>query len=296
MEGIDENTQLSDEQMDELVSRTEEPQNREIPMTREEVAPPARPEPDSYEFQDSAGNKFKATRDDILKWREQVSGLPQKLQKVNQERQAWETQRSEWEQRFAPYRQIDEWATKNKDQWERIRESVQKAMQGVQPTAEDANNPYLRQMQALESRLQQFEPIIQTLAQSHQESVKKAEDEKLDQEIRSIQDQYKDLDWKSPDQDGKSLEYKVLEHAQKNGIQNFGTAFRDFYHDQLIARATAQAQQSVAKGVQAKTKLGILGESPIPKKGIAPVKDVKNKSYENIMDEIREEIKQGAYG
>ena len=299
MPPIDENEQtqdLSDEQIDQLVDSTEQSTNHERPMSQEEATPPAAAAaqtPDAYEFQDAAGNKFKATREEILKWREQVSGLPQRLQKINQEKMAWEQQKSQWEKQYAPYREIDQWASKNPDKWEQLKSAWQGFNNQTPSQQADPNNPYAQKIQMLEAQLQQVTPVIQTLAQNHQQSVQQAEDQKLEQEIQSIQEKYKDLDWKTPNEEGKSLEYQVLEHAQKNGIKKFDTAFKDFYHDKLIERERALAQQSVAKGIQAKTKMGILGESPTPRKGLAPVKDVKNKSYEDLMREALEEIQAG---
>jgi hypothetical protein len=86
----------------------------------------------------------------------------------------------------------------------------------------------------------------QTLAEREQAAQKSA-DEKLAQEVQSIREKYKDIDMDSPDENGKSLEAKVLEHAEANGIPSFKAAFNDFYQDQLIARAEAQAKMNVSK-------------------------------------------------
>lgn len=296
-----ETTDLSDEQIDSLVERAESPpsQGKEIPMTAAEAGQPPTP---AEEFEITHGGKqIKATRDQLIKWAQQGYDYPQKAQKLNQERMRMDQaaqQQKEWEKQWSPYKQIDEWAAKNPEQWQRLQQNWQQAQQGqpAQVTNQPgANDPYAPVIQNLRSELSELKTVAQSWQEHQTAQVAKQEDEKLDQEIQSIREKYKDLDWATPDENGKSLEFKVLEHAQTNGIKNFNTAFKDFYHDELIARAQAQAQQNVSKDIQAKSKMGILGKTPTPVKGIPAVKDVKKQSYEDIMSEIREERRQGLY-
>lgn len=292
----DTNTELTDERMDELVNGTTESNTREIPMTKDETpeaSAAAKPAEELMEFFHN-GKPIKGTREQIIKWAQMGYGVPQTMQKFNQDKTQWETQKTQWEKQWGHYRQVDDWAKNNPDQWQRIQASLQNPDQGQNPSA--TNSTPLPEIQSLKAELNQIKGVAQTWQEHMTQQQTKAEDEKLNQEIQSIQEKYKDLDWKNPDETGKSLEFKVLEHAQSNGIKNFATAFKDFYHDELISRAEAQAKQNVSKGIQAKTKLGILGESPTPRKGVAPVTDVKNKSYEDIMSEIRAERAQGLYG
>ncbi len=151
------------------------------------------------------------------------------------------------------------------------------------------------EIQRLKQQLGELTPLVQNINQEFTSSKQQAEDQQLDQLVTEIREKYKDIDWDTPDENGKPLEYRVLEFAQENGIKRFDTAFKAFYHDELIQRAEAQAKQNVSKDIQTKSKMGLLGTTPKPTRGIQAVKDVKNKSYENIMSEIREEIASGAY-
>jgi hypothetical protein len=286
------NTELTDERMDELVNESQESNTREIPMSKEPEAPA--PQDEKIEFT-ANGKKIQATRDQLIKWAQQGYDAPQKFQKFNQEKTQWETQRAQWEQQWGEYRKVDEWAQKNPDKWALVQKSFAQPGTAAPQTA-NPNDPYAPVIQNLTTELQQLKGVALTWQEQMAKQQQEKENQELDQEIQSIRDKYKDLDWSTPDENGKSLEYKVLEHARENGIKKFGTAFKDFYHDELISRAEAQAKQNVSKGIQTKTKMGILGESPTPKKGFAPVKDVKNKSYEDIMDEVRDELRSGAFG
>lgn len=290
----DENTELTDQQMDELVSKSENKgESKEIPMTKEAQAP--EPQPDLIEFNHN-GKKIKGTRDQLIKWAQMGIDVPQKFNKFNQEKSQWDNQRKQWEQQYGPYKQIDEWAKQNPDKWTQLQQSWQQAQQAPQTQQTGQTTAEYLEIQRLKQELNELKPLVQTVHQDFTTSKQQAEDQALDQQIQSLRDKYKDLDWDTPDDNGKPLEYKVLEYAQETGIKNFDAAFKAFYHDELVSRAETMAKQNVSKDIQTKTKLGILGSSPTPKRGVQPVKDVNKKSYEDIMSEIREERAQGLYG
>ena len=122
------------------------------------------------------------------------------------------------------------------------------------------------------------------------------QDQALDQEVQSIREKHADLDWNTLDENGKHLELRVLEHAQANGISSFKAAFRDLLHDDLISRAASQGKLAIAKGIQNRSKLGVLGESPTPQKGMpTPNRNMRTTSYEDLEADIREEIRRGNF-
>lgn len=291
---IQENTELTDQQMDELVSKTENSGRpvAERAMTKEEETKPAE---DIIEFKHN-NKTIKGTRDQLIKWAQMGIDYPTKAQQLNQEKAKWEQQRQQWEQKYTPYKQIDEWATKNPDQWTRLQQAYQQAQQGLTPQGSQPQTAAeFQAIQMLNQKIQQLEQKINPIEENLNSSKQQAEDQQLDQIVTEIRGKYKDIDWDTPDDNGKPLEYRVLEFAQENGIKRFDTAFKAYYHDELVQRAEAQAKQNVSKDIQTKTKMGLLGTTSKPTRGVQAVKDVKNKSYENIMGEIREELASGAY-
>lgn len=296
MEDVETTTpELNDEQIDQLVAETEESPNREIPMTKEEAAPPQQDQAQTaqeYEFVHN-GKTIKAPVDQILKWAQMGYNYPQKAQQLNQQLQQWEQQKQQWESQWGTYRQVDEWAKQNSDQWAKIQESIRTAQeqpQGVQP-----NDPYQNKFKQLESKLSKTEQFIESQMLEKQQAQRVQEDQKLTQEIQSSQEQYKDLDWQSPDENGKTLEYRVLDHAYRNGIPSFDAAFKHLMHDQLVQRAQNMGKQTVAKNIQQQTRMGVLGKSPTPsKQGVSQAKDISQKSYDDLMREALDELGMGA--
>lgn len=295
IETVNENTELTDQQIDDLAARAESPKKE--PAERQMTKDPAPKQEiqDLIEFK-HGGKTIKGTRDQLIKWAQQGIDFPQRAQKLNQEKAQWEQQRQQWEQNTSQYRQIDEWAAKNPQEWQKIQSAYQQAKQGLTPQGQQpTTHAENLEIQRLKQQLSELTPLVQNINQEFTTSKQQAEDQQLDQLVTEIRDKYKDIDWDTPDDNGKPLEYRVLEFAQENGIKRFDTAFKAYYHDELVQRAEAQAKQNVSKDIQTKTKLGFLGSTSTPKRGIQTVKDVKNKSYENIMGEIREELASGAY-
>lgn len=257
------------------------------------------------------GKKIKASLDELKKWAQMGYDRPQVMQKFNQEKAAWQKKEAEiqqLQQKYQPYTQIDEWALKNPQAWQTLEQMWKQSMQGGlqqqyqqtqgQPQApQTAIDPNLqRYLGTLEQKISQFEPVIQQVLDREQTAKQQEEDQVLDQEIKTIKDHYKDFDWQSLDENGKSLELKILEHASNIGTSSFRVAARDLLHDELLSRAQAKAKIDVSQGIQQRTKLGVLGESPTPIKGSFgrnPNKSIKDTSYEEIADEIKEMIRQG---
>ena len=71
------------------------------------------------------------------------------------------------------------------------------------------------------------------------------------------------------------------------GIKNFTTAFRDFYHDEIVKRASEKAKEQVVKEKQTKSRLGIVGQTPQP---ITKQFDVRGKSYNQLAEDIFKEL------
>lgn len=301
------------EQLDQLADNADVARNSERPMSAKDAEPTKEsPSPkEDYEFVHN-GKPVKGTREQILKWAQMGYDRPQVMNKINEEKKKWDQEKAQFEQlrqKFTPYQQIDEWAVKNPTQWQKIQELYGQAQQNPNAFQQQGNyqgqpsqnglispefQPYISKIQSLEQQLSQIIPHVQQFNEWRTNTTQKEEDTKLETEIQSIRDQHKDLDWASIDENGKSLEMKVLEHAQTTGIPTFRAALRDLLHDDLMNRAQAQAKQSVAKGIQTRTKLGVLGESPTPQKGReSNIRDIRNTSYEEIERDIREELRRG---
>jgi hypothetical protein len=276
--GSDTSSGMSDEQMDSLL--TQEAPSREIPMS----APrPQAAAPQNYKIKVN-GKEIEAPLDKVLKWAEMGYNYPQKAAELNQKEQAFlsrQKQIEELENKFKPYKEVDEYASKNPDWWTQVQQSYQQKIAGAQ------TNPELQQ---LKEELQDLKKFRDEYSSEKQSLKTQEEDKKLSGEVESIRKSYPNIDFDSPDDEGKSLEMKVLQHAMDQGIQSFRVAFRDYYHDHLLGKAKEEGKELVSKTIQQRSKLGILGETSKPTKGLKSAENVKNKTYEQLAREALDEL------
>lgn len=283
---------------DALLNEIEGGGNTEIPMEGGEQAPDqapapaAAPEPESFEFTWN-GRPIKATREQVLQWSSQGYDYSQRMAQLKQEQQAREQEWQQKEQAISPYKTIDEYAKQNPDWWSHVESLYQARMQGgaeggaANLDAEQLKAKILKDLSPKLNELQQFK---QSIEQERQAQQQKQEDDALIEEIKSIREAHPDPAWETPDERGQTLEQKVLEHAVNNRINSFRAAFRDYYHDKLVAKASEQAKEQTNKDLQKRTKAGLLGQSSTPRKGVATAESVKSKSYEDLMREGLEEF------
>jgi len=279
-QGLDSSSGMSDSDMDSLLSS--ETPSRDIPME----SPKAQPTPQEYSFK-ANGKEVKAPIEKILEWATMGYNAPQKMQEFNQMKarvDEWNKKQQELEERekkWTPYKEVDEYAAKNPDWWQQVQESYKQKIAGAQ------TNPEVAELKAELAELKQFRDEIK----NEKQSLKAQEEDKaLGAEVESIRKSYPNLDFDSPDESGKSLEMKVLEHAMENNISSFRVAFRDYYHDHLVGLAQEKGKELVSKEVQKRSKLGILSESKKPTQGLKSAENTRNKTYEQLAREALEEL------
>lgn len=278
--------ELSDSQMDSLIEGNRE--SRDIPMRSSPEA--QAPEPQTYKLKVD-GKTIDAPLEKVLQWAQLGYNYPQKAQEFNQMKARFdeysqkEQQLKEIEQKWAPYKEVDEYAAKNPDWWNAVQENYRQKMAGAESNADVS-----RIKQELMQELQPIKEFIEKKQTEEKTRQIEQEDKQLSTEVDSIRKSFPNLDFDTPDEEGKSLEMKILEHAMNNDIKSFRVAFRDYYHDHLLSMEREKGKELVSKEVQKRTKLGILGQSPKPTKGLKVAENVKDKSYEQLMREALEEL------
>ena len=251
-----EDEQSSEPTVDEMFEAvTDEPQEQ----------PQAEPEPETkteaeQEFEYTAlGDTRKEPLSLILKRAPQGYDYAQKMESYKQQQAELERIRQEAEARHSKYAHIDEYAAQNPewyDHWSQAYEQRQAGLnQSEQPSVD--LSPIKQEIDALKNDFMGVKEFVTKQQQS-------VEDSKYWDEIKAIQKDFPEVDMNQADEQGKTLEYKVLEHAKENGIGSFRVAFRDFYHDQLKSRMYEQAKQDMLKKDKELRKQGVVGVSNTP--------------------------------
>jgi hypothetical protein len=275
----------SEAQADELLESVE--QSSDGPIQDEAQQAPQTMD----EFELTVGGKqIKAKRDQLIQWAQQGYSAPGQLSKLTRELDSYKKKWTEFEPQYKTlqekYGPVDEYVRQNPQFWDHVLKSYEQRNQVLG----DTSNPLAGMVTDLQKQVQdliQYKNQIEERQVKHQTA---QEDQAYLSTLDEMQKAYPDIDFTSPDEEGRSLEYKVLEYAHENGIKNFKTAFRDFYHEELVKRSESKAKEALLKDKQKNTKLGILGVTPTPTKR-TETKNVRNKSYDDLAQEALEELK-----
>lgn len=273
----------SAEKADELLSSIEAPSEGIL-----DKAPDAAQTPVEEWELTVGGKQIKAKRDQIMQWAQQGYTAPGKIAQYTREleqlKKQWADNEPKYKEMDTKYGPIDQYVRQNPQFWDHVQRSYEQRNQLMQ----DPANPMAGMLTELQTQ-------VQTLLQHKQQAEEQQKNLQMQQEdkaymgtLEQVKKAYPTVDFDSPDESGKSLEYKVIEYAQQEGIKNFKTAFRDFYHDELLKISESKAKESLIKDKQKNTKLGILGITPAPTKRVTS--DHKGKSYDDLAQEALEEL------
>ena len=248
--------QSSEPTLDEMVQSVEEPGAQEqTESTPEQQAAEA-----EYEYQALGGTR-KEPISLILKRASQGYDYAQKMEEFKQRNADLETRQSEADARHQKYAHLDEYAQQNPEWYDHWTSAYEQ--RGTSDQISDGQqqqvdfSPIKSEIDTLKSEFSEVKDFVNNQRKSQ-------EDGKYWDELQGIQKEFPDVDFNQSDEAGKTLEYKVLEHAKEQGIASFRVAFRDFYHDNLKTRMMEQAKQDLIKADKENRKKGIVGVSNTP--------------------------------
>ena len=278
-----ENTQVdSVESADALLEQIEAPSHSPIQDT---PAPQAQIE----EWDLTVGGKqIKAKRDQVMQWAQQGYSAPHKIGALTKEIESWKQKYSQLEPEYKTYKEkyapIDEFVKQKPEFWDH----VLKQWEQRENLLNDQANPLAREVNELRTQLQELYKYKDVLESERTNTRITQEDQAYHSALGELKKQYADVDFDTPAEDGTNLEYRILAHARDKGIRDLDTAFKSYYHDELISRAQAKAKEELTKNKMKNTKLGIVGTSPTPAKRAQS--DHRNKSYDDLAAEALDEL------
>ncbi len=196
------------------------------------------------------GQTFKAPMSRVKQWASQGRNYAQLVEKFN-------AKQAEFDKNYKTYADIDKYAQTPEGAawWKATQEAYQQKLSqaGQDPSASPALPPEVKA---------QLDQLTEFKSRFESEQANKA----LDAEVQDIRKEYPNLSWETLDDSGTSLEQRVYDHALKNGIQSFKTAFRDLMHDSIIKYREDQAKERAVKELQAQRKGGLMGVTTTPQR------------------------------
>jgi len=281
--------QAGDFDVDAYMAQADAP-GAEIPMDApaEQAAPAeqqAQPETQAQQnhILEWNGKQIEATLDQLKKWGQQGYDYSQKIAEFNRQKQ-------EFESKYQPYQTIDQFARENPEWWSHVQQAWEQRQNAAtnQQGNLDPNNPLTQELLAVKQELAELKGFKQELTQKELNQKREAEDQKLNQQIQSMREQYKHLDWNKVDENGHDLEMQVIAYANKNNIGSFDAAFKAYNHDRFMSLAMEKGKELASQEIKKNTKLGLLGKSPTPTKEVTGYQ--KGKSYDQLLQESLQEL------
>ncbi len=242
----------------------------------------AQPQVDEWDLT-VGGKQIKAKREQIMQWAQMGYDSPNKIRSLSKELESWKQKEAQYKALDEKYGPVDKFVREKPDFWDHVLQSYEQRNQSLQ----DQSNPLAQVVSQLQSEVQNLVQYKNQVEERQSQVRAQQEDSEYLGTLESIRKSHPDVDFVTPDAEGKTLEYKVLEYANENGIKNFKTAFRDFYFDELTKRAESKAKENLVKEKQKNTKLGVLGTSSAPTKQTAS--DHRGKSWDDLSSEIKAE-------
>lgn len=205
----------------------------------------------------------------------QVSHLMGIQKKFKDEKTQWETQNKDWENLSKHYREIDDWARKNPNDWQKVQQAYaqrESLMQGGTPAAGGGTAPaqyslppeVTKTINDLQERLGKYENMYSSFE-------KDKDTKEVNGEIDDFKKQFPALNLDELDEDSISLKGRILHFAAENGYKTFRSAALDFPASdgkplltKLIETATEAGRNAAVKGVKQDTKNGVIARSNTP--------------------------------
>lgn len=229
------------------------------------------------------GKQVKEDLQTILKRASQGYNYAQEMGRLTTERAGWETKVKTAEELHGKWGPYDEYAKKNPEWYQHWQKAWESRGQNPELPQSDQGNIEARLNAILEQKLQPVNELLSSHEQRKQQEALEVEDRQLDSDVKSIREKYKDLDFDATDpESGKSLEFKVLEFMSQNNMKSFTTAFKAFYHDELVKREVEKAKADKSSEIQGRTKAGIIDPKSTSGKRAEP--NLKGMNWDQLTD------------
>lgn len=266
----------TEEDADALIAKAESESDNKTGPIRDEVQKPV----DTWNSADwtfKAYNKDVSPKDraQLMQWAQLGYGANNKISELTKQLDGWKAKENQVNELHKKYYEIDEHVKQNPQFWEH----VIGAWKNKSAALSDTTNPLAQTVMGLQNQLQEMSTWKQSVEQLQNQYRMQQEDAQYFSAMDEIKKAYPQIDFTTPDENGKTKEWHMLQHAIDNGIKNVKTAFRDYFHDDLVKLASEQAKEKVAKDRQKNARLGIVGSSPAPSKTGLQSSDMKGKSW-----------------
>lgn len=113
---------------------------------------------------------------------------------------------------------------------------------------------------------------------------------KQEMAIDSYKESHSDFDWKKKDENGATLEDRIMQQMIDKGVKDFEIMADYVLKNEQLVRKTLEAKESMAKDIQKANKLGLGKVTRKSQIVVQGSEDIKNKSYDDLVAESLKEL------
>lgn len=285
-----ENTAQDTNNVDSLMANAYEPEAPiSAPNEQDVQADSAQPTADEPVVEQTGANDF------VLKYKgKEISLDPDKARSYAQkgydyetkmrdfkvQKKMYEKEIEEQKQKYGELAEINEFAKQNPAFEQLIQREWAKIQSGQQLEVAPEDKVTL-----LESRLNQVLDKLES--QEKQLTFRQQAEMEAAQEtaIESYKSKYSDFDWESKDENGATLEDRIMQNMIDKGVKNFEIMADHVLKNELLAKQQMEAKRQIGKQIQHSNKHGLGQVTKTSQQKAQKAKDVGSKSYDDLVAE-----------
>jgi len=256
----------------------------ESPLPNEAVTEPTGDDPFTLKYK---GKDIGMQDDKFKMYAQKGYDYEQKMHQLRVDRKLWDQQKDKENSQYDELKQINEYTKTNpeferliKREWARIQGggSPSEQLQGQPGQTQNLPPAQQAQLNSILERLDRQDASLRDRQRAEKEA-------SMEGAIEGYKDKYSDFDWGTKDDFGQTLEDRITQHALDNGIKSFQKAANDMLFDEHLKRAQLNSKEQAAKDMQKQHKMGLGKVTKESQLQASSVKDVRSKSYNDIVAE-----------
>lgn len=213
---------------------------------------------------------------------------------LKSERESFESERQQHLAEMEEIRRIDAYARENPQWLSHWQQAYQAAQQQQQQQPYQGQSDFSNPLQPVVQTLQQQVAELQSHFASHKEQAQTEAESRatkqLDEKISAYREEHPYFDWNTPDDNGQTLEDRVIQYAADNNIGRFNVAADSMLMQQIIDKRVELAKADTAKQIQKQHKLGRGQITDKSQKDAIVGKHRKGMRYDDVMGEVYKEL------
>lgn len=291
----------------EVPAKNEQSQQEEVPMFEIPYQDQVYKLPLTHEIPiKHNGQVVKAPLEKVLNAFRERSHLDDKFKQFNTQKEQFDQERQkfgEFQELHNKYGEIQKWSEENPEKWNALWDLYQKrdtALLGAEQGNEGAVSPQVQQL------LENMQEQIRVLSQDRDARIQSEEERAIQEDVKAVEAEianFRDtfgkkygINLDEADENGITLQSRILQFGLDKGYQDFETAATMFLRDTLLDTAQQVARNEAVKSVQQQRKSGILSRSDTPFSGetsIDPTKLSEEKRDQMALEEFKRLLSEG---